>query len=83
MDIITEAHDCFDKTISSELVKRFSTSHAIEIIYDNGYRTLENAPDWFRELGHLDQLLSFWEWRSGPTPWIVMKSRSANLMFKN
>ena len=83
MDIIAEAHDCFDKTISNELVKRFSKSHAIEIIYDNGDRTLENAPDWFRNLGHLDQLLSFWEWRSGPTPWIVMKSRRANLMFKD
>ena len=81
MDIIVEAHDCFDQTISSELVRRFSGSHAIEVIYDNGDRILENAPDWFRNLGHLDQLLSFWEWRSGPTPWIIMKSRTANLMF--
>ena len=83
MDIIVEAHDCFNETISSELVKRFSTSHIIEIIHDNGGRTLKDAPDWFNNLGHLDQLLSFWEWRSGPTPWIVMKSKTANLMIKN
>ena len=83
MDIIAEAHDCFDQTISSELINRFSASHAIEIISDIGDRTLKDAPEWFSNLGHLDQLLSFWEWRSGPTPWVVMKSRSANLMFKN
>jgi len=25
-------------------------------------------------LAHLDQLLAVWEWRSGPTPWLVMKA---------
>jgi hypothetical protein len=26
-------------------------------------------------LAHLDQLLATWEWRSGPTPWLVMKAK--------
>lgn len=35
-----------------------------------------NMPDWFNNLAHLDQLLATWEWRSGPTPWLVMKVRA-------
>lgn len=30
---------------------------------------------WFNNLAHLDQLLATWEWRSGPTPWLVMKTK--------
>ena len=28
-----------------------------------------------RALAHLDQLLAVWEWRSGATPWLVMRAR--------
>jgi hypothetical protein len=28
-------------------------------------------------LAHRGQLLATWEWRSGPTPWLVMRSRAA------
>ena len=40
-------------------------------------------PAWFSNMAHLDQLLAFWEWRSGPTPWLVMKSQSANLLHRS
>jgi len=36
---------------------------------------IDKAPAWFNRLTHLDQLLAVWEWRSGPTPWLVMKAR--------
>ena len=42
---------------------------------DSGERRLRKVPPWFTRLGHLDQLLATWEWRSGPTPWLVMRSR--------
>ncbi len=29
----------------------------------------------FSKFGHLDQLLALWEWRMGPTPWLIMASR--------
>jgi hypothetical protein len=45
------------------------------VIEDNGQRQLPNAPTWFNNLAHLDQLLAVWEWRSGPTPWLVMKRK--------
>ena len=34
----------------------------------------EIPPAWFNNLAHLDQLLATWEWRSGATPWLVMKA---------
>jgi len=34
------------------------------------------APQWFNNLTHLDQLLATWEWRSGATPWLVMKAKN-------
>ena len=83
MDIIVEAHDCFDKTISTTLTEKFSYTHVIELIQDNGDRKLGELPNWFSNMAHLDQLLAMWEWRSGPTPWLVMKSKKANLLIKS
>lgn len=45
-------------------------------VEDNGQRQLADAPAWFNNLAHLDQLLATWEWRSGATPWLVMKTRT-------
>jgi len=38
---------------------------------------LEATPSWFNNLSHLDQLLATWEWRAGPTPWLVMKAKES------
>ena len=75
MDLIVESHECLIPGITQELINRFSGSHQIEIIQDNGQRFLNNTPLWFNNLAHLDQLLATWEWRSGATPWLVMKPR--------
>lgn len=72
MDIIVECHDCFKSEISKELSSRFQSSHQIAFVQDNGQRSIKDAPQWFLNLAHLDQLLATWEWRSGPTPWLVM-----------
>jgi len=34
-----------------------------------------DLPPMFGKLGHLDQLLALWEWRMGPTPWLLLASR--------
>lgn len=77
MDIIVESHECLRKGITSELTLRFSESHDIVRVDDNGLRLLKELPDWFLKLNHLDQLLAVWEWRSGPTPWLVMTAKSS------
>ena len=73
LDIIVEAHEADYPGTVKLLMERFSKSHDIELIEDTGQRNLINMPEWFMKLSHLDQLLATWEWRSGPTPWLVMK----------
>jgi hypothetical protein len=75
MDMIVESHECLTAGITQTLIDRFKPTHAITLVQDNGQRQLHQAPAWFHNLAHLDQLLATWEWRSGPTPWLVMKAR--------
>lgn len=74
MDIIVESHECLLPGVTQILIDRFKASHQITLVQDDGQRFLENSPQWFLNLAHLDQLLATWEWRSGPTPWLVMKA---------
>ena len=75
MDVIVESHECFSRGVTRLLVERFRSSHHITLVQDNGQRRLPRQPAWFNGLSHLDQLLATWEWRGGPTPWLVMKAR--------
>lgn len=76
MDIIVESHECLIPGITQLLLERFSPTHDITVIHDDGQRSIDNAPQWFNGLAHLDQLLATWEWRSGPTPWLVMHPKA-------
>ena len=76
LDIIVESHECLVGGITEDLINRFSTTHNIERVDDTGERSLEGAPEWFANLAHLDQLLATWEWRSGPTPWLIMDAKN-------
>ena len=76
MDLIVESHECLRPGITDTLITRFSATHDIHLVSDNGSRQLENVPAWFKQLSHLDQLLATWEWRSGPTPWLVMRAKN-------
>ena len=75
MDIIVESHECLTAGITQTLMDRFKPTHEITLVQDNGQRQLHQAPQWFYNFAHLDQLLATWEWRSGPTPWLVMKAK--------
>jgi hypothetical protein len=72
MDLIVESHECLLPGITAELQARFKATHHITVVHDDGQRQLDAPPPWFCNLAHLDQLLATWEWRSGPTPWLVM-----------
>lgn len=74
MDLIVESHECLKPGITQELINRFAPTHQLTLVPDNGQRQLQQAPTWFNNLAHLDQLLATWEWRSGPTPWLVMRA---------
>ena len=72
VDLIVECHDGAAKV----LMDRFAPSHDVTAVVDDGLRRLEDAPAWFRQLAHLDQLLATWEWRGEATPWLVMTARA-------
>jgi hypothetical protein len=78
MDVIVETHDIIKKGCLEQLNSHFKNTHSVYKIEDNGQRCLKNSPSWFNNLAHLDQLLSVWELRSGPTPWLYMKSNRKN-----
>jgi hypothetical protein len=71
--VVVECHDVIDNGITDLLTKRFGPTHEITRLELLG-RSVE-LPAWFRQLSHSDQLLAVWEWRSGPTPWLVMRPR--------
>ena len=52
----------------------FEDSHSIEIIWQKGKESFI-VPDEISNLEHLDILLSSWEWRSYPTPWLIAKPK--------
>jgi hypothetical protein len=73
MRLIVETHDLFRRGVKQRLIERFSPTHEVVEIRQGPKTT--PLPDWVSELNHLDQLLAYWEWRSGPTPWLVMTPR--------
>ena len=75
MDIIVESHECIIKGLTQTLLDRFSVTHEITLIQDTGQRHFEILPKDYEKWANLDQLVATWEWRSGPTPWLVMKSK--------
>lgn len=78
MDIIVESHECLIPGITQLLIDRFKDTHNITLVQDDGQRQLVKPPQWFINLAHLDQMLATWEWRSGPTPWLVMHATLSN-----
>lgn len=73
MDLIVEAHDCMSSGLAQLISKRFAATHEVVTVTDCGNRTVPAPPPWFAKLSHLDQLLAVWEWRTGATPWLVMR----------
>jgi hypothetical protein len=69
-------NECMAHGMTRLLMERFNSTHEITLVEGNGQRQMDNVPAWFNRPAHLDQLLAVWEWRSGPTPWLVMKAKS-------
>lgn len=71
-DILVEVHDCFSPDLSKQIEARFSESHQIRTI--GREVDMSALPDWMESFSDLDRLLTVWEWRIGPTPWLWMRS---------
>lgn len=76
MRILVESHEVLQPGVTTMLAERFKPSHRIQRVEDNGLRTVREPPPWFKRMAHLDQLLALWEWRTGPTPWLIMTPKA-------
>lgn len=72
-DIVVETHDGEAATILDLLVQRFRDSHDIAIVRER-MRDIEFPPG-YQPRDSIDRLISVWEYRSTPTPWLVMRAR--------
>lgn len=75
MNLIVETHNMYRPGVTLRLMERFGPSHDIELIRNAPRITAR--PKWLEELSHLDQLIAVWEWRARPTPWLVMRPKTA------
>jgi SAM-dependent methyltransferase len=73
-DLVVELHPSPDWDAERDFLARFGASHDIEVLHAGSHHP--ELPPFLRELGHLDQLLAQWEWRSSPTPWLIMRSKN-------
>lgn len=74
MRLIVETHEAYRPGVRQRLIDRFSPTHEVLVVDHQGRP--QTMPPWIRELGHLDQLLAVWEFRTVPTPWLVMTPKS-------
>ena len=70
MSLIVETHDIFRPGALATMTERFTPTH--DIVRVDLRPKVFDPPPWLQDLSHLDQLLAVWEWRGGPTPWLVM-----------
>jgi predicted O-methyltransferase YrrM len=73
-DLLIELHGLSEQPERAKpLLQQFARTHTIELIRHNGRNPNQFAP--LQQQKHLDQLLSVWEFRGGPTPWAWIKQK--------
>ena len=74
MDVLVECYDSPQLgAISVELARRFEPTH--DVIRVSPKIPSVVLPDWLRQRAELDQLLSVWEGRGAPNPWLVLHAQ--------
>lgn len=74
MSLIVETHDVYKPGALATMTERFAPTHDI-VRVDQQPKTFE-MPPFLKPMTHLDQLLAVWEWRTQPTPWLVMRPKA-------
>jgi hypothetical protein len=73
MRIVVETHDFIRPGAEATITARFAATHEITRVLP--HPKMVDLPAWMTELNDLDLLLSTWECRDLPTPWLVMRPR--------
>ena len=72
-DLIVETHPMAKPGVTERLVERFSPTHLVKRI-DPAVGAADLVPR-ISSASHLDMMIACWEWRAGPTPWLVMRPK--------
>lgn len=72
-NLIVETHPGFRKGVTERLIERFSPTHDITRLDPSVEKA--DLPAQLTGRSHLDLMLACWEWRAGPTPWLVMRPK--------
>lgn len=76
MSVIVETHPMARPGVTERLQGRFEASHDV-VRLDPALNGAALDPC-LAASSHLDMMLAAWEWRAGPTPWLVMRPRDWN-----
>lgn len=74
-NLIVETHPSFRRGVTERLIERFASTH--DIIRLDPSVEKADLPAQLTGRSHLDMMLACWEWRAGPTPWLVMRPKAA------
>jgi hypothetical protein len=74
-DILVEVHENVHPNLTTHIAERFEETHQISVIQRSF--SSDALPDWMDGLSDMDRLISLWEWRAGPTPWLWMQRKAA------
>ena len=72
-DIVVEVHEGMEPGLVALLDRRFAKTHDITHIRDVPRTVI--FPPRYQPRDSIDRLISMWEFRSSPTPWMVMRAR--------
>lgn len=73
-NLIVETHPGLRPGVTDRIVERFSASHDIRRLDPEVGKA--DLPPALTRRSHLDMVLALWEWRAGPTPWLVMRPKA-------
>jgi len=73
-NLIVETHPGHRPGVTERLMERFAATHEVKRLNPS----IEKAemPEQLTTRSHLDMMLACWEWRSGPTPWLIMRPKA-------
>jgi len=74
-NLVVETHPGFRKGVTERLIERFAPTH--DIIRLDPSIEKADLPTQLTGRSHIDMVLACWEWRAGPTPWLVMRPKAA------
>jgi len=73
-NLIVETHPGHRPGVTERLMERFAATHEVKRLNPS----IEKAemPEQLTGRSHLDMMLACWEWRAGPTPWLIMRPKA-------